>query len=795
MIRAIGFGIIFGLLFSDIASQEECNNCRCCSNNDCYHGGTCKMGCKDGYWGNKCDNPCTSHCVKCERYYVKPCFECQPGYYAYNNECLKCVYTGCTCSTSNVCEGCLDGYYYSSRYCYGCPRHCSKCTSTSHCTSCKEGRYGSMCQYQCETDCKNGVCDSEKAICKCNTNYAGIHCTDCVRGKFGFQCKNKCSAGCVNKECNGKTGTCSCRIGWAGSKCSICAPNYFGNQCTNRCRLECTTCDYYSSCQSCVTGRYGSYCQYLCGKGCLYNECEKSKGQCSCKTNMFYGQKCVSCVQGKYGQDCDNDCPGLCHSCLEATACTSCKPGFFGSVCEQNCYESCNSCSDFEQCLTCKTGNTHPSRQCLCQENMCSTPDSCDQCVSDEYYPDSGSCCPCSLLQHCKSCKVVSNITKCIACDEGFYPNETGECFNCSLTCIEGQCDSLTGNCKTGCEIGYWGKLCEHKCNESCYSCNRSNGECLKCASKLKYGLNCNIKCSETCVDKECYISGKCINGCLENSFGKMCENECDKNCISNGNGTRCSSESGKCLHGCTPGYTAGVCPQVPQGETQTLSGSSAAAVGGGVAGVVILIIAITVVFLLKKRRAVNRNEETTTLRTDQIDEQYEGSTAVYATVNKNTVVHPDVIYVNTVDGATQITVISNPYNKRPAEKNTSSEMIYKEDNLEIDDEDAIARENAIRFEEDGGVYYNNANEVNKTKVQVEELPAYVTTKTKNSHEEEFEKFPYGLTKSYEDSQKASSMSRNRYKGIYPYDDSRVKVWYNGSDYINASFIDVWFMS
>ncbi|XP_052763604.1 receptor-type tyrosine-protein phosphatase alpha-like [Mya arenaria] len=34
-------------------------------------------------------------------------------------------------------------------------------------------------------------------------------------------------------------------------------------------------------------------------------------------------------------------------------------------------------------------------------------------------------------------------------------------------------------------------------------------------------------------------------------------------------------------------------------------------------------------------------------------------------------------------------------------------------------------------------------------------------------------------------------MSRNRYKGIYPYDDSRVKIRSScGSDYINASFID-----
>ncbi|WAR17985.1 PTPRS-like protein [Mya arenaria] len=746
MIGAIRFGIIFGLLFSDITAQDKCSNCICCSNKDCFRGGTCKIGCKDGYWGSKCDNTCTSHCVRCKRYYGNPCYECQPGYYKfYSNECRKCEYTGCTCSTRYRCDGCVEGYYDPTHYCRKCPSNCKQCTSSSYCRSCKQDRYGSTCQYQCETNCRNGVCDSEKTICKCNTGYAGIHCTDCVVGKFGSQCQNTCSAGCMSKECNGKTGTCSCRIGWTGSKCNICAPNYYGNQCSRPCRPECTKCHNYSSCQSCLIGRYGSYCQYSCGKGCLYNKCEKSNGQCLCKTDLFNGHYCVSCVDGKYGQDCNNDCPGSCHSCSEATACTSCKPGFFGSVCERKCSESCESCSEMGQCLTCKTGNTHPDRQCLCQKNMCSTPDSCDQCVSDEYYPDSGSCCPCSLLQHCKSCRVTSNITKCIACEEGFYPNEIGECINCSLICIAGQCNSLTGECLIGCASNYWGQLCEHECKDSCNTCNRSNGECFECASKLTYGLNCNINCSETCVDKECYISGKCINGCLENNFGEMCDNECDKICISNGNGTRCSSESGKCLHGCTPGYTSIVCPHVPEGETQTLSGSPAAALSGGVAGAVILIITIIAViafFHHRKRRAENSTNKTTKLKTDQHEEQQVDSSAVYATVNKN-IVQSDAIYANTVDGAPQITVISNQNFQRPSEKNTSSEMIYKEDNLEIDDEDAIARKIAIRFEENGGVYYNNSYEVNKTKVKVEELPAYVAGKTKSSYEEEFEKFPY----------------------------------------------------
>ncbi|WAR16256.1 PTPRC-like protein, partial [Mya arenaria] len=51
-------------------------------------------------------------------------------------------------------------------------------------------------------------------------------------------------------------------------------------------------------------------------------------------------------------------------------------------------------------------------------------------------------------------------------------------------------------------------------------------------------------------------------------------------------------------------------------------------------------------------------------------------------------------------------------------------------------------------------------------------------------------KVPYGLLKSYEVSQTKFNMHRNRYKGIYPYDDTRVIVRGGETDYINASYID-----
>ncbi|XP_052762812.1 receptor-type tyrosine-protein phosphatase C-like [Mya arenaria] len=115
---------------------------------------------------------------------------------------------------------------------------------------------------------------------------------------------------------------------------------------------------------------------------------------------------------------------------------------------------------------------------------------------------------------------------------------------------------------------------------------------------------------------------------------------------------------------------------------------------------------------------------------------------------------------------------------------------ILTEDNLEIDDEDFCAREFTNMFEEKGGVYYNNAREISKLKLTVADLPEYVQNLSVKGLEEEFQNVPYGLVKPYEVSQIKLNMHRNRYKGIYPYDDTRVVVHGGDTDYINASYID-----
>jgi len=59
--------------------------------------------------------------------------------------------------------------------------------------------------------------------------------------------------------------------------------------------------------------------------------------------------------------------------------------------------------------------------------------------------------------------------------------------------------------------------------------------------------------------------------------------------------------------------------------------------------------------------------------------------------------------------------------------------------NVFIDDDDEVARAMAIRFEEKGGVYYNNDDKINNEKVAVTDIAQYVAERTLSQYEEEFE--------------------------------------------------------
>ncbi|XP_052762057.1 tyrosine-protein phosphatase non-receptor type 20-like [Mya arenaria] len=358
------------------------------------------------------------------------------------------------------------------------------------------------------------------------------------------------------------------------------------------------------------------------------------------------------------------------------------------------------------------------------------------------------------------------------------------------------------------------------------------------------YGANCSMQCSRGCEGNKCsqtdgsctcreYYSGDKCENCITDRYGEDCSKPCSLGCLEN----TCSSTNGKC--DCKDFYTGDECDVCEDGrygdsclnasarneQTETDKPNVGAAVGGVIGAVLVVAAVVVAVIILKRRNELcykkPRGEE------QHSEEIHSPQPVVYATVEKNRhssvsaqqmepsrvnqAHHPHTslaehlaengnkLYEDISNGTDHSGIIQENAEQEGGHRvNIQTQHVElvmtdettKDDGLEIDEDDQIARAAAIEFEEKGGIYYNNADKINKQKVAVNSLMKYVIEKTDIVVEEEFEKFPYGLTKSYDDSQKQGHIQRNRYKGIYPYDDTRVKLLDCETDYINASFID-----
>ncbi|WAR16991.1 PTPRT-like protein, partial [Mya arenaria] len=425
-----------------------------------------------------------------------------------------------------------------------------------------------------------------------------------------------------------------------------------------------------------------------------------------------------------------------------------------GTYCTKTCSSGCNG-------KPCNNNGT-----CLCKPDF--TGNACDSCVDCKY----GANCSMQCSRGCEgnnysstdgscTCSNYYSGEQCENCIAGRYGEDCSK--ECSLGCLENTCSAVDGKCYcknfyTGnnCDVCVDGRFGENNCNQKCSSdCNSvtcyPNGTCIckpdvtgdACRSCVvgKYGANCSMDCSRGCEGKNCSSSDGTCN-CRRNYNGDQCENctagrygdDCSKLCSLGCLDDTCSSNEGKNKLCC------------------------------------------------KKPRDEQLSEETP-------------EPVVYATVqNRRNNLYEDILKATDDSNIVQENV-EQEAGHRVNIRTQHVELVMtdettEDDGLEVDEDDQEARAIAVKFEEKGGTYCNNVDTINKQKVAVNSLTKYVIEKTDTDIEEEFEKFPYGLTKPYAVSQKHEHIQRNRYKGIYPYDDTRVKLRNSQTDYINASHID-----
>ncbi|XP_052762775.1 receptor-type tyrosine-protein phosphatase kappa-like isoform X2 [Mya arenaria] len=563
----------------------------------------------------------------------------------------------------------------------------------------------------------------------------------------------------------------SCPLGCDGpcnddGTCSACTPNFEG-----------------ARCDACIPGKYGENCSMNCNyQNC---RCTDLNGCDSCKTG-FAGTFCMKCEAAYYGANCNISCPTGCRggTCMRNGACIECNTGYYGEQCNANCSKGC------------RDAVCHRNGTCACTDNFTGT--KCIECVEDKYGDncqhecsdgcstlscdkEDGSCVggcknglygmncsqKCTDIENgCLKCSQLNGT--CLVCKTGFYPSENGACTTCNGNCNNELCNAETGKCIKGCAEGFWGYKCDVRCSSYCGTCQQGSGVCDSCKDPTVHGLYCNESCNSSCYENKCdQGNGHCSNGCNGDFFGNMCQFNCPVNCQQRGVDTRCTAD-GICKFSCVDGYEGDDCSKAVK--------SQGAAIAGGVTGGVVVIIGVLVA-LFFFRRSKNKQNGNTTFKAYTADEENKEP-------NERTYYNEGQLKRESTN--------SNPAGTRsPANKPTSKELQTSAYIVTASEHEIDLEIDANHDEENTtDVYCNNSVALQNSKISVDVLVQFIDSLTEDDTRAVFEKFPQGLIKPYIHSQRSENMPRNRYKGIYPYDDSRVKFQDGHSDYINASFID-----
>ncbi|XP_060599714.1 uncharacterized protein LOC132753277 isoform X2 [Ruditapes philippinarum] len=780
--------------------DKPCSTCKTA----CYKDtGNCTSdGCQMNYYGSKCEHKCNQTCVIGEGCDMMSgiCGKCDDTNYGDFCE-IKCN-TNCIdekCERNGTCkQGCMDMSFHGSmcdQKCSSTIKNCNECEvkdGSLSCASCTNATYGSNCDEKCPIHC-------EKCISK-------TECTHCLEKYSGKTCTEDCSVSKC-KKCD------------TGGKCLICENGLFGEDCKYECPDQCETCDSKDMCKTCKKG------YFFLKNGCI--KCSDKCMACSHYSN------CSECVQGRYGPRCDSTCPGQCLECTSADDCTKCKAGYDGRKCR--CSHNCNREGDLDSwcsvdgncskgCIDGKSGihcqiDCDDKKRCLrCHQFS----GSCEQCVSG-YYGKFDVC-----DKQCGNClKESSGEVKCDiedgkcpgACTIGFY-NES-----CMLQCAE-NCDSTkgckkkTGDC-VACKIGFFGLKCENNCSKNCFGnkCNHTSGDCEKCISGF-YGRTCTQPCPENCV-KDCDKDSGICGGCKDMYYGDMCDKDCGKNCE-----LRCERRTGTCL--CKTGFYGEFCNKNCSETCLRNSGIIDTTVeiskNGGcdqhdgycTDGCIPGWYNNTCESTCNKSCKHQICDRLTAECSHGCENEYKGKFCETAIVN---VAEFNIgVIVGAVLGGLVFLVIvvitiyivlrkrDQPYksenHKKNGTKHTRPEIINLTSNGETTSsgkKQTFHTKNELSKEEsapllaakpDESDYYNM-----NTEIPVAIFTEYLQNRKREDpdwYKQEFLKLPKGLLKPCDDAQSFKNRGKCRYKQLYPYDETRVKIepeLEDETDFINASYV------
>ncbi|XP_062599172.1 multiple epidermal growth factor-like domains protein 10, partial [Saccostrea cucullata] len=174
-------------LFCDKLCNKNCRQFNCSQNGTCingckpnWSGDTCNR-CDSTHFGTNCSQVCNVNCINqaCNNVTGVCTVGCKSGFYSQKCEqrCSASCQSNCN-RNSGSCEGECPAGKYGDRCEQTCHQNCKKVCSKSSglCTSgCIDGKFGADCLQTCSGGCISG-CNQDDGSCTCKIGWKGRYC-------------------------------------------------------------------------------------------------------------------------------------------------------------------------------------------------------------------------------------------------------------------------------------------------------------------------------------------------------------------------------------------------------------------------------------------------------------------------------------------------------------------------------------------------------------------------------------------------------------------------------------------
>uniref|UniRef100_A0A8W8LLE5 protein-tyrosine-phosphatase n=1 Tax=Magallana gigas TaxID=29159 RepID=A0A8W8LLE5_MAGGI len=337
--------------------------------------------------------------------------------------------------------------------------------------------------------------------------------------------------------------------------------------------------------------------------------------------------------------------------------------------------------------------------------------------------------------------------------------------LGCPAKCLDGVCDPDNGRCCRGCQDGYTGDLCNQNCPLGFF------------------GRGCQLRCGSCGMSMPCDPgSGECPNGCRPGYAPPYCNQTCSWGYF----GVSCSEKCRPCPQNQTCNAMNGECPR-----RDTLGMGSAPPndqVYTTVAAVLVpLILVIAVVIgcvMWRHRNSLGGAVVYKDRMAAYISEKTQNGTEYLRRKSRRSLTR-----MTKMIRRGQYTRNVSEEIAPPIKENTREETGSQGESGPTPTEAPARPELPAKI----STPYENTR---IHEMAIKELMYVVTENSKDNNrqlKEQFKQLKYGQNARCDAAKKTENTSKNRFKSIYAYDHSRVRLKKDESgksDYINANYID-----